>query len=96
MKIVYGLDGDPTIPVTLTTSLNEQEMAGELKTVVGVGNPYYAFNEIPDTVEANIAWNPAGAPNCAGNANENEQAMAAMLGDAALQTLPNEKVFAAA
>jgi hypothetical protein len=89
MKIVYGLDGDSTIPV-VGTSVEGEDIAEALPNLVGAGNPYYAFDSLPPEVEGNIAWDPSGAPTCANDVEENRQAIRAMLDNP-----PTDKVFAA-
>lgn len=97
MKIVHGLDGDPTLPVVTTqgAGVSNEELAEHLSSLVGVNNPFYAFDTMPEAIEGNIAWNPEGAPLCKPQGAKNLETIQAMLDDAALQALPNASVFAA-
>jgi hypothetical protein len=63
MKIVYGLDGDDTIPVVGTTGDNS-DPAEDVRSMVADGSPFLVFDSLPAEIEANIAWDPAGAPVC--------------------------------
>jgi hypothetical protein len=80
MKIVYGLDGDVTIPVVYTSG-DGSNPAMDIEAVVGVGNPFYAFESLPEAVEGNIAWDPDGAPLCTADILENQEAIDDMLAD---------------
>lgn len=96
MKIVYGLDGDVTIPVVYT-SAEESDPASDLPNVVGVGNPFLAFDSLPPEVEGNIAWDPDGAPACSADPGENAETIDDMLADPPATTVlaPPPKVYVA-
>ncbi len=49
--IVYGLDGDPELPM-LNVCNNSTDMGPYVVSVVGVGNPYYAFESLPIAILA--------------------------------------------
>jgi len=44
--VVYGLDGDPELPC-LASVHNSADMGPHIFTLVGLGNPYFAFESLP-------------------------------------------------
>lgn len=64
--IVYGLDGDPGTPV-YNACLNTTDMGPYIISLVGVGNPYWAFQSLPndilsaDTLGADFSGAPVGS-----------------------------------
>jgi hypothetical protein len=92
MKIVYRYE---EYTVVNTSTMTPEDMGSSIKDIVGVGEPFFAFNEIPDEIEGNIAADFTNAPTVKGQASANEAAIESMLADTALQALPNDKVFAA-
>lgn len=47
--IVYGLDGDPEVPC-LAVCQNHVDMGPYVLSVVGQGNPYFAFQTLPSPI----------------------------------------------
>ena len=80
MKIVYGLDGDNSIPVVGTTSDNS-DPAEDVRSVVTDGSPFLVFDTLPPAIEANIAWDPNGAPLCTQDLDDLRAKIDAMLAD---------------
>ena len=49
--VVYGLDGDSELPC-LATCPNSTDMGPYIVSLVGVGNPYFAFETLPTEILA--------------------------------------------
>ena len=47
--VVYGLDGDPELPC-IGSCPNNTDMGPYLVNLVGVGNPYFAFESLPSQI----------------------------------------------
>lgn len=64
---------------------------------VGIGGKYFAFvnANVPAAIELNPAWDNTDAAVCSAEVSVNEAAISAMLNDAELQALPNDKVWEA-
>jgi hypothetical protein len=78
MKIVYGLDGDETVPVVDFVD-QHTNVAEYLKATPGVNMRYLAFTEIDDPIEASIAWDPTSAPRVSDDVSVNQVNIDAML-----------------
>jgi len=73
-RVVYGLDGDPEVPVIAGVP-NNVDMGAQLITLVGVGNPYWVWND-PDLISAILTANDigadfSGAPVCSDDEQDN-------------------------
>lgn len=97
MKTVFADPDEPTLVMVQVYPPNAgiNNVANTLRTYPGVGQPFYAFATIPRAVETNPAADFADAPVVSNSVAENEAAITAMLNDAELQALPNDKVFTA-
>ncbi len=75
--VVYGLDGDPEVPM-LAVCANSADMGPLLVSIVGDGNPFYAFESIPVEIamadELGADFN--GAPLCSSNHQTNRNRVA--------------------
>lgn len=76
--VVYGLDGDPEVPM-LAVCANSADMGPLLISIVGDGNPFYAFESIPVEIamadELGADFN--GAPLCSNDHQTNRLRVAA-------------------
>ena len=97
MKCVFADPDDPTLVFAMAypAAASIAQIANWLKTMPGVGQPFYAFSSIPPQVETNIAADFTDAPIVSNSIAENESAINAMLQDTSLQELPNGQVFTA-
>ena len=80
--IVYGLDGDPEFPC-LNVCLNSTDMGPYVINVVGVGNPFMAFEALPTeilTADA-IGANFNGSPLASADWQTNRLTVAALYAD---------------
>lgn len=76
--VVYGLDGDPELPM-LASCANNADMGPLLINIVGSGNPFYAFESIPVEIAMadELGANFNGAPLCSSDEQTNRLAVAA-------------------
>lgn len=80
--IVYGLDGDPELPM-LNICQNSTDMGPYLVNVVGVGYPFYAFETLPAEILGadSIGANFNDAPLCSSDYQTNRNTVAAQYAD---------------
>jgi hypothetical protein len=90
MLIVCGLDGDPEDPMVAVTTPGTN-VGQAVKTIAGVGNPYYAFLSLPFDYSNGIAVDFEGAPLVSNTVGDNNAAIIVML-----ETPPLDKVSAPA
>jgi len=80
--VVYGLDGDPGLPV-IAVCPNNTDMGPYIVSVVGVDFPFYAFESLPAPIllanEVGADFNDA--PLCSADYQTNRNAVTAMYGD---------------
>lgn len=88
MKIVYALDGDPTIPVVGVTTPGT-DVASLVISMVGVGSPFYTFATIPFDFSNGIDADFTGAPIVDADSTVNATAIITML-----ETPPLSKISA--
>lgn len=80
--IVYGLDGDPGTPV-VNICLNSTDMGPYVISVVGEGNPYWAFESLPSEILSadEIGADFNDAPLCSADQQTNRINVAALYAD---------------
>ena len=88
MYIIAGLDADEAEPFVAVTTPGAN-VASAIKTIVGIGNRYYAFASIPFDFSNGINVNFDGAATCSSNTANNSAAIIAML-----ETPPLDKISA--
>lgn len=76
--VIYGLDGDPELPM-LAAAVNNADMGPLLISIVGSGNPFYAFESVPSAIllADELGANFNGAPLCSSDEQTNRLAVAA-------------------
>jgi hypothetical protein len=78
MQIVFGLDGDPTVPLVAVTT-PQADVPQAIIPLVGVGNPYYAFTSLSYNGLNGIEADFTGAPLCSDDVAVNRTNINTML-----------------
>lgn len=75
--VVYGLDGDPGVPV-LAFVPTSSPLGSSIIVIVGVGNPYWAYLSLSSTITGanDIGADWTGAPVCDSDSTVNDANLA--------------------